>query len=169
MMKTKLTTSITAIPAKTTISSTVYTTLNTTASIASTTTDPALSKSTVIGAIIGVVIVTSAVIILLYYFTKYRKNRFTFCRNLKRRTWSTGSNYSQHNPLEPDETGTSDPPPRTERQLFSISDQPDDDGYLYDEIFDASEFTDEKTKRSIKNLYTATRTHEDVPDLNLRI
>ncbi|XP_071161916.1 uncharacterized protein [Mytilus edulis] len=157
-------------PAKTTTSSTVYTTLNTTASITPKPADPELSKSTVIGAIIGVVIVTSAVIILLYYFTKYRNNRFTFCRNLKRRTWSTGSNYSQHNPLEPDETGTSDPPPRTERQLFSISDQPDDDGYLYDEIFDASEFTDEKTKRSIKNLYTATRTHEDhVPDLNLRI
>lgn len=127
-----------------------------------------LKKITVAGVIVGVLAVMGAVIILLYYFTKYRHNRFEFCRKLKRRTWSSGSSYSQHNPLEPDDTGMSDPPPRTARQLFSITDN-DDDGFAYDEIFETSEFTDEKTRKSIKHLYTATPTQDHVPDLNLRI
>ena len=40
-----------------------------------------------------------------------------------------------HNPLEPDAIDISDPPRRTARQLFSITDN-DDDGFIYDEIFD---------------------------------
>ncbi|XP_063438442.1 uncharacterized protein LOC134719368 isoform X2 [Mytilus trossulus] len=82
--------------AKTTIASTLYTTLITTASMTSTT-GPALSRSTFIDADIDVVIVTSAVISLLYYFTKYS-------RNLRRRTWYSGSHYTQ----EGDKPGTSD-------------------------------------------------------------
>ena len=90
------------------------------------------------------------------------------CRKLNRRTWSIGSNYSQHNPLEPDEIGGSDPAPRRARQLFSIADN-DDDGFIYDEIFDVSEFTDERTYKSIRHLYSAAPTHDENPDLNLRI
>ncbi|XP_063438441.1 uncharacterized protein LOC134719368 isoform X1 [Mytilus trossulus] len=89
--------------AKTTIASTLYTTLITTASMTSTT-GPALSRSTFIDADIDVVIVTSAVISLLYYFTKYREKIFTFSRNLRRRTWYSGSHYTQ----EGDKPGTSD-------------------------------------------------------------
>lgn len=122
----------------------------------------------VAGVIVGVVAVLGALLLLLYYFTKYKNNRLDCWRKLKRRTWSTGSNYSQHNPLEPDETDISDLPPRTARQLFSITDN-DDDGFIYDEIFDASEFTDEKTKKSIRHLYSAAPTRDEIPDLNLRI
>ncbi|VDI69186.1 Hypothetical predicted protein [Mytilus galloprovincialis] len=95
--------------ATTTLSSTLYTTLTTSASMTSTTDAcpcPALSKSTFIDADIDVVIVTSATISLLYYFTKYRKSIFTFCRNLRRRTWYSGSHYSQYNTQEGDEQGT---------------------------------------------------------------
>jgi hypothetical protein len=45
---------------------------------------------------------------------------------LKRRTWSIGSNYSQHNPLEPDAIDISDPPRRTACELFPITDNEDD-------------------------------------------
>ena len=80
--------------------------------------------------IVGVVAVVCVLLLLLYYFTKYKHNRLDCCRKLKRRTWSIGSNYSQHNPLEPDAIDISDPPRRT---AFSIT---DDDGFIYDELFD---------------------------------
>ena len=87
---------------------------------------------------------------------------------MKRRTWSIGSNYSQHNPLEPGEIGRSDPAPRRARQLFSIADN-DDDGFIDDEIFDVSEFTDERTYKSIRHLYSTAPTQDANSDLNLRI
>ena len=59
----------------------------------------------------------------------FRHNRLDCCRKLQR-TWSIGSNYSQHNPLEPDEIDISDP---TRRTAFSIT---DDDGFIDDELFD---------------------------------
>jgi hypothetical protein len=98
----------------------------------------------------------------------FRHNRLDCCRKLKRRTWSIGSNYSQHNPLEPGEIGRSDPAPRRTRQLFSIADN-DDDGFIDDEIFDVSEFTDERTYKSIRHLYSTAPTQDANSDLNLRI
>jgi hypothetical protein len=98
----------------------------------------------------------------------FRHNRLDCCRKLKRRTWSIGSNYSQHNPLEPGEIGRSDPAPRRARQLFSIADN-DDDGFIDDEIFDVSEFTDERTYKSIRHLYSTAPTQDANSDLNLRI
>ena len=112
--------------------------------------------------IVGVVAVVCVLLLLLYYFTKYKHNRLDCCRKLKRRTWSIGSNYSQHNPLEPDH------PRRMARQLFSITDN-GDDGFIYDEIVNDSEFTDERTYKSIRHLYSPAPTHDENPDLNLRI
>jgi hypothetical protein len=70
--------------------------------------------------------------------------------------------------LEPDEIGGSDPAPRRARQLFSIADN-DDDGFIDDEIFDVSEFTDERTYKSIRHLYSTAPTQDANSDLNLRI
>lgn len=98
----------------------------------------------------------------------FRHTRLDCCRKFKRRTCSTGSIYSQHNPLEPDETSISDPTPRTARQLFSITDN-DDDGFIYDEIFDVSEFTDERTRKSFQLLYSAAPTQDEFSAGNLRI
>ena len=113
--------------------------------------------------IVGVVAVVCVLLLLLYYFTKYKHNRLDCCRKLKRRTWSIGSNYSQHNPLEPDAIDISDPPRRT---AFSI---PDNDGFIDDGLPDVLEFTDERTYKSIRHLYSPAPTHDENPDLNLRI
>jgi len=98
----------------------------------------------------------------------FRHNRLDCCRKLKRRTWSTGSIHGIHNPLASVEPGISDPSPRTARQLFSITDR-DDDGFIYDEIYDATEFTDERTNKSNRILYSAAPTQDEIQNLNLRI
>lgn len=69
------------------------------------------------------------------------------------------------------------PPPRTERELFSIGDHDDidtgmggaapDDGYFFDEIYEKSAFVDENTNTSIKELKIPSES-DNVPDLLFR-
>jgi hypothetical protein len=65
--------------------------------------------------------------------------------------------------LEPDAIDISDPPRRT---AFSI---PDNEGFIDDDLPDVLEFTDERTYKSIRHLYSPAPTHDENPDLNLRI
>jgi hypothetical protein len=98
---------------------------------------------------------------------------FSRLMNLTRGRSSTNGS---HHPLEPDEAEDF-PPPRTERELFSIGDHEEidtrhggaapDDGYFFDEIYEKSAFVDEATNSSIKELKIPRR-RDDVPDLLFR-
>lgn len=69
------------------------------------------------------------------------------------------------------------PPPRTERELFSIGDHDDidtrlggaapSDDYFFDEIYEKSAFVDETTHSSIKDLKLVSE-RDNVPDLLFR-
>lgn len=69
------------------------------------------------------------------------------------------------------------PPPRTERELFSIGDHDDidtrlggaapSDDYFFDEIYEKSAFVDETTHSSIKDLKLESE-RDNVPDLLFR-
>nr|XP_022288856.1 uncharacterized protein LOC111100966 [Crassostrea virginica] len=115
------------------------------------------------------------IIILLYILLKKFRysNWFLRLTNLtRRRSSTTGS----HHPLEPDDVEDL-PPPRTERELFSIGDHDDidtgmggaapDDGYFFDEIYEKSAFVDENTNTSIKELKIPSES-DNVPDLLFR-
>lgn len=103
---------------------------------------------------------------------RYSKPFLRFMNLTRGRSSTTGS----HHPLEPDEVEDF-PPPRTERELFSIGDHDDidmrrggaapDDGYYFDEIYEKSAFVDEATNSSIKELKIPTES-DDVPDLLFR-
>ena len=113
-------------------------------------------------------------------------NSVSDCRGLERlrkllnprqRSSSTGS----HRRLHDDADSVDLPPPRTERELFSIGDTDDlevrsgagpDDAYFYDEIYERSAFVDALTNTSLKELQTSIYKGKisdgAVPDLKLR-
>lgn len=84
---------------------------------------------------------------------------------------------SSHHPLDPDDVEEDLPPPRTERELFSIGDHDDidtrlggaapSDDYFFDEIYEKSAFVDETTHSSIKDLKLESE-RDNVPDLLFR-
>lgn len=84
---------------------------------------------------------------------------------------------SSHHPLDPDDVEEDLPPPRTERELFSIVDHDDidtrlggaapSDDYFFDEIYEKSAFVDETTHSSIKDLKLESE-RDNVPDLLFR-
>lgn len=86
------------------------------------------------------------------------------------------STSSSHHPLDPDDVEDL-PPPRTERELFSIGDHDDidtrlggaapSDDYFFDEIYEKSAFVDETTNSSIKELKLESE-RDNVPDLLFR-
>lgn len=115
-----------------------------------------------------------ALIILIYVIFKKFKNS-NLCLRLTQFT-RVRSTSSSHHPLDPDDVEDL-PPPRTERELFSIGDHDDidtrlggaapSDDYFFDEIYEKSAFVDETTHSSIKDLKLESE-RDNVPDLLFR-
>ncbi|XP_061171397.1 uncharacterized protein LOC133180946 [Saccostrea echinata] len=126
--------------------------------------------------IIIVICIVAVIALLVLMYTLYKKLRYSkSCVRLKNLTRRRSSTTGSHHPLEPDEVEDL-PPPRTERELFSIGDHDDidtrlggapDDGYFFDEIYEKSAFVDEVTNSSLKELRIPTES-DNVPDLLFR-
>ncbi|XP_062566039.1 uncharacterized protein LOC134228407 [Saccostrea cucullata] len=127
--------------------------------------------------IIIVICIVAAIALSVLIYTLYKKLRYSkSCVRLKNLTRRRSSTTGSHHPLEPDEVEDL-PPPRTERELFSIGDNDDidtrlggaapDDGYFFDEIYEKSAFVDEVTNSSLKELRIPTE-NDNVPDLLFR-
>ncbi|KAK6194915.1 hypothetical protein SNE40_000447 [Patella caerulea] len=147
--------------------------------------DPRMSPDVIIGVIVSIIIIGVFALIILYYnYRKGRLQKLLFCLKPTSRT-RRSSTTSSRRPLEPDDTGSIDVPDRKMDDLFTIGDVEEDgaqasmdDGYYYDEVFGSSEFQDEITKSSIKNLYSLSAKNEDddssllddddLPDLSFR-
>nr|XP_011431543.2 uncharacterized protein LOC105331156 [Crassostrea gigas] len=116
-----------------------------------------------------------ALILLIYVtFKKFRNSKL--CLRLTQFT-RVRTTSSSHHPLDPDDVEEDLPPPRTERELFSIGDHDDidtrlggaapSDDYFFDEIYEKSAFVDETTHSSIKDLKLESE-RDNVPDLLFR-
>ncbi|KAK3094585.1 hypothetical protein FSP39_003665 [Pinctada imbricata] len=126
--------------------------------------------------VLTVIVVTSFVVFVFYKKcgipAKLRK-----LVNLRKQSMMTGNHQRLRNA---DSDSIDLPPPRTERELFSIGDTDDldmrtgagpDDGYFYDEIYERSAFVDELTNTSLKELKTSNFKGKppDSADLNYKV
>lgn len=112
---------------------------------------------------------------LAFYFVIFNRNS-KLCLRLTQFT-RVRTTSSSHHPLDPDDVEEDLPPPRTERELFSIGDHDDidtrlggaapSDDYFFDEIYEKSAFVDETTHSSIKDLKLESE-RDNVPDLLFR-
>jgi len=99
--------------------------------------------------------------------------RCNICKRVQRRR--RNSTNASHHPLQADDNSSHGTPIPNHRNLFSITDEPDDsnnpqgndDGYFYDEIFERSAFVDERTNKSLQNLCSVSTADDDdeLPDL----
>lgn len=122
----------------------------------------------VVIAILGLVVVVIVTMGCTYLYRSKRMARICdFWNRQRRRRLSSGSSQRA---LDDDGTSIDIPGNRREANLFSIDDeepnQPNEDGYFYDEVFERSAFVDAKTNAALKELYL--NTEDDLPDLSLR-
>ncbi|XP_071085880.1 uncharacterized protein [Haliotis cracherodii] len=133
---------------------------------------PGMNAGTGVGVAIGVGLLLIGCVLVLYYLHRTGRLKWFTARGRPRRS----STSSSRRPLEPDDTESVDAMPRvTDGDMFAIADDHDhdhdreqaEDGYFYDEVFGSSEFEDETTKASNKELFSVSS--DEVPDLLLRV